>query len=652
MNKIKSFFLLLLVICVKAQSQKDFGVLTIHEKSFRLFEKDTTASAVYLYEYGNNYFEVRNGYIYLITKYHAKIKVLKKIGFDKADIEIPYYKSDNRYEKILKVKAITHNGETKRYLKENDIYTVDDNENWSHKAFTFPDVRIGSILEYSYEVQSPFHFNLSGWDFQSEIPKVYTEYNAQIPGNWLYNRTLIGEFGLEINDASLKKDCFYIDGYGAADCETLKYAMRDVPAFKETESFMLSGRNYRSRLEFELAEYKNLKGYTQKYTKSWSDVDKEFKTDKDLGRQLRKKNFFENQIPSLLLTTGNAWDRANTIYTFTKNHFNWNGRYGIWRDNNVKKAFESNTGSAAEINIALINLLNAAGIKADMMLIATREKGLPKKNHPVMSDFNYVMAKVEIDGESYLLDATEKEMPFGMLPFRCLNYYGRVMDFDNESYWFDIVAESQNKKQIRAQLELDLENGLALGKLNAVSTGYEGVEEWKELKSVTEQEYLDKLGSEVSDDFYYATHKILENKSNDKVLMQQFDFEIENIFQGQTIYINPNIIKFFSSNPFKAQERYYPIDFGYQRNYTFNLGLKIPEGYVVKSIPENRAIALPGKMGLLQFRCQNNGESVSVLFSLKLKATHFKSEFYSAIKEFFKQAVEAQTNSFIVLERA
>ncbi|MEM1259208.1 MAG: hypothetical protein AAGH81_11805, partial [Bacteroidota bacterium] len=104
--------------------------------------------------------------------------------------------------------------------------------------------------------------------------------------------------------------------------------------------------------------------------------------------------------------------------------------------------------------------------------------------------------------------------------------------------------------------------------------------------------------------------------------------------------------------PFIAKERHYPIDFGYQRDYTFNLGLKVPEGYVVKSMPEDRAIALPEKMGILQFQCLNNGESISVLFGLRLKATHFKSELYSAIKEFFKQAVEVQTNSFIVLEKA
>ena len=36
------------------------------------------------------------------------------------------------------------------------------------------------------------------------------------------------------------------------------------------------------------------------------------------------------------------------------------------------------------------------------------------------------MSKVEINGKSYFLDATEKQLPFGMLPFKCLNGFDRI----------------------------------------------------------------------------------------------------------------------------------------------------------------------------------------------------------------------------------
>ena len=133
------------------------------------------------------------------------------------------------------------------------------------------------------------------------------------------------------------------------------------------------------------------------------------------------------------------------------------------------------------------------------MLLATRKRGLPKKTHPVMNDFNYLVAKVDIDGETYLLDATDKYMPFGMLPFRCLNYYGRVMDFDNESYWYDILPETSNIMMIRAQMTLDPVNKMLSGVFDFINIGYMKVSQDEVLDTTTEEEYLEKLEEGISD---------------------------------------------------------------------------------------------------------------------------------------------------------
>ncbi|MCF6184500.1 MAG: UbiD family decarboxylase [Bacteroidales bacterium] len=81
----------------------------------------------------------------------------------------------------------------------------------------------------------------------------------------------------------------------------MKYAIKDIPAFKEETDFMLSSNNYISRLDFELSQYNRFDGTTDKYTKSWEDVDREFRGDKNVGRQLTKKGFFEKlkMLPEL-----------------------------------------------------------------------------------------------------------------------------------------------------------------------------------------------------------------------------------------------------------------------------------------------------------------------------------------------------------------
>lgn len=648
--------IVLVIFCIVTMSsaqQHEFGELTVLEREFKSYDKDTTAHAVYLYEKGENYFEVRREYVWLITKYHAKIKVLDTEGFSEADISIPYYRSERQSEKINNIRAITHTNDVRYSVMSANVFDVETSEHWSEKRFTFPNVKEGSVLEYTYEIQSPFFYNLKGWQFQEDIPKVYTEYNAKIPGNYVYNRSLVGSLPLDVNDATIKRSCFSIPGVTAqADCEVLMYAMNDVPAFEEDEEFMLSASNYRSRLEFELSEYEGFTGRKERFTKSWKDVDREFRTDGDIGGQLRKRNYFERNLP-LDIISGNVDDltKARNLFEFVKSHYSWNGKYGIFRDNNVKKAFDEGSGNVAEINITLINLLNAAGIDTDLMLLSTRMHGLPKRTHPVMSDFNYVVAKTEINGETYLLDATEKQLPFGMLPYRGLNYYGRVMDLDGDSYWYDIVAERENGIVVRAKMELDPENGMVLGEFDKALQGYDAYFKRSHIASLSEEEYLDEIEKESRDGFYIKSYEKIEEKSAEKNLVERFTFEVEGLEASSNIFFNPFLVKYFSTNPFKAETRNYPVDFGYLRKFYYMANIKVPDGYRIKELPKPINLALPDGSGVLRYNTTNMEDNVMVVFSIQLKSTQYTSEGYHYVKEFFANAVEGQNQSYLVLEK-
>lgn len=656
MLKPSLFYFLVFLLCgssLIAQYKMELGTLTESEKIFASYEKDSDATAVYLYEYGNNYFEIRDNYIWLITKYHAKIKILEKEGFEYSNIEIPLYRSKDRKEKIVKIKGLTHNEEIKNYVKRNEFFEEEVSEKWSQLKFTFPNIKEGSVIEYEYEMQSPFYFNFTGWEFQSEIPKIYSEFNAEIPGNWLYNRSLIGDLSLEVNEAKIVKGCFEFPGLEeSSECESLRYVMKDIPAFKDSEEYMLSSNNYRSKIEFELSEYKSFYGRSEKYTKSWKTVDREFKKNGDIGSQLRKKNFFEKNVDQKLLTEGDNLTRAKNIFEFVKNHFAWNDEYGVWHDNKVKKAFDDKKGNVAEINIALINLLHAAEIEANMMLLSTRKSGLPKKTHPVMNDFNYLVAKVDIDGEAYLLDATNKFMPFGMLPFRCLNYYGRVMDFENDSYWFDIEPENDNAQMIRAQMTINPIEQKLTGVFDFTNIGYKKVSQDEILKTAKEEDYLEKLEEGFSEDFQIVSYEKVLKYSSEKKITERFNFEIENLFQGDNIYLNPFVVKFFDKNPFISSERNFPIDFGYPMKYQYILNMKIPDGYKVKSIPETKNISLSNDGGNLKLNVSDNETgSLNLFFTFELNSAHYSNHYYSGIKQLFSEAVKGQNQSLIVLEK-
>ncbi len=635
---------------ITAQFKDTFGELTQFEQQFTIYQKDQAATAIMLYEKGNNYFDVIHQRIWLIKEYHGKIKILTDQGYGEGTISIPIYKGENSSEKVEAVRAITHNGTLKTSLSPNGLYTKQINENWSELTFTFPNIKVGSILEYRYKLISPFIYNLNGWTFQSGIPKIYSEYNASIPANYRYNRNLSGYLKLAINESTLKKGCFVVDGFrDAADCEVLKYAMKDIPAFKE-EEFMLAASNYNSRIDFELSEYHRLDGTTDKYTKSWEDVDREFRSDQDIGRQLNKKGYFEKNVPESLLTEGDMLTRATNIYEFVRNHYVWNGNYGIYRDIRVKEAFDEKKGNVGEINITLINLLNAAAIPTQLMLTATRAHGLPKKTHPVMSDFNYTIARAMIDGKVYWLDATDKYIPFGNLPYRCLNYYGRVMDFENVSFWEDILIEDKSKYVVRAKITFDPGHQNTQATFDEINMGYDAIARRRTLDEQSREQYLEETESRISG-AEINHYELLDERTSDRMVTERFEATLENRYSDEMIYFDPFVVRFFDKNPLMSAERQVPVDFGYPRNFQYTAQIIVPDGYEPEQLPESLEIILPENRGLLKFSSAISGNNLNINYSLMLNRSHFTPDQYPELRDLFSKAVETENTTLLVFRK-
>ncbi|WP_298425653.1 DUF3857 domain-containing protein [uncultured Kordia sp.] len=642
-------FLITYVCAGQDLLSKKFGTVSKKEINMRTYEKDTTAHAVVLEEYGDVYFDLVKDRIVLIKQYYTKIKVLDKQGQKYANIEIPYYHNRKSKEKIKDIKAVTHNAEGTERLADTQIFTIDHTENWSEKRFTFSNVKPGSVLEYQYTLETPFVYNFEGWDFQSDIPKIYSEFSAKIPGNYRYNRSLKGFLKLAINKSNVKKRCFYVPGLvDRADCEVFKYAMRDIPAFKE-EAYMLSKNNYMSKIAFEMSEYYRFDGGKDVYTKTWKAVDKEMRTDKDIGAQVKRKNFFKNQLSDEILKEQSTLQRAKKVFEFIREHYTWNGEYGIFNNANVRQAFQNKTGNVAEVNLSLVNSLLAANIKAETVMLSTRSRGLPTQIHPVMSEFNYLVAKVTIGQEVFLLDATDKLLSFGLTQVRALNYIGRAMDFKKPSYWHTINPFAENRQNTLINISVD-EEGNAKGKISQVNSGYLAYEKRKELANTDEDSYLDGIEKQIP--FVEIDDYKIEARNDIRKPTKEFFFlAFNDNFSSKNTFLDPFFFKLFPSNPFRLEERKYPVDFAYSRIYTMRFIMSIPDSYEYVNIPENKTFKLAETKAICGMKTIVQNGQLNMTYKLVINDFHFTAEEYQELKTFFSNLATLESNTRLTIKK-
>lgn len=643
-------FLFSISTLLNAQNKElyTFGEISSDENDLTFYAKDTTANAVVLFENGETEFKINNGRIIIQTKYYTKVKIFNKKGFEKATIEIPLYRTKDRSEKVKEIRGYTHNAYQKTVLNPKNIYTEETSDRISLVKFTMPNINDQSIIEYEYILESPFLFNFTGWNFQTDIPTIYSRFYALIPGNYIYNRSLSGFKKLSENIANIKKSCFSIPNSSReAECEELTYTMRDIPAFIE-EDYMTSKKNYISRIKFELSEFKGFDGINQKFTKKWKDADREFKSEPSIGRQLKKIDYIEKKLPKDIFAVKDELTKAKMVFEFIKDHFSWNKKNRLFTEIDLKSAFEDKVGNSTEINVALINALNAVGINAEIVLLSTRDNGLPTQLHPVISDFNYALAKISINEKIYLLDATNKLLSFGMIPFKALNAYGRVMNFEEGSYWIDLKPKNNNLSRLTLNLKFNDEGNFE-GQMHKAFNGYKAVEKREEILTSSEEDYLNDIEN-LDSKLVINSYQNFNLLDYSEPLKELFDITIESNLNENVILLNPFINSKITTNPFKLNERTYPVDFGYPRTFQYSIQLEVPQNYIIKYLPENVAIQLPNNGGSYIFNIEQIGNKIKMHSRFAISRAYFIPEEYPYLKEFYNQIIKTQ-KSLITLEK-
>lgn len=623
--------------------------VTLSDLEMTTYEKDSTANALVLYEFGNSY--VDGNYYDLRTEEKHKIKILNKEGFNHATVIIYLYNNERDSEHVKNIFATTYNligGQViSTKLDEEAIFKEKYNDNYTLVKFTMPNIKEGSVITYSFTRDSPFMFKYRGWDFQSDIPKLYSEYRASIPGNWDYNIKLVGGQKLAVNESEIKKDCLSGGNGGTANCFNAQYVMVDVPAFIE-EDYMTSEANYKIRIEYELKTFTGFNGLKNDYTKTWKTVDKDLKTDGDIGRQLNKSIKPEDYLSTDIINLKDKLKKAEAIYNYVQETYTWDGDYKLFSEGSVKDILKEKSGNVSSINILLHNLLKTSNIEVKPVLLSTRANGFATKIYPVISDFNYLIVQATINNKTYLLDATDNYLNFGEIPFRCLNDYGRLLDFKKGSKWIDIKPSKLSSVQYQIKLEL-IDNDIITGVVNSKITGYHAINAKKSYYPNPDS-YVTKL-EDRNPDFEISSFNIETEGPKSEDFREHYEIEYRSDDTGKNIYLNPFFVKFFNENPFKLQERTYPIDFGYKDAYLYILKFEFSDRYTIIEKPEDVHVTLPNNSGSLLFSSNIIDNNLNILLKIDFKSHIYPPEYYPYLKEFMRKIVDIQTNSLVLIKK-
>ncbi len=654
----------LAVITFTSVAQKPpikFGDITKEEVALTSYDKDTSASAVILADYGVSLISFRehNGFT-LDFERTTRIKILTKEGLSWGDYSIPLYKRGADDEKVHNLKAVTYNLEggkiVESKLKNDGIFRENVDTNWDLMKVTFPNVKEGSVVEITYRVSSPFLSNFQDWAFQSSIPTVMSEYRAKIPEYFSYDKYMQGYISLAIADEKRENSSIRLtqtrDQNSSQAVNNIdlvehhyRWVAKDVPAFKP-EPFMTAIHDYISKINFELAYIKLPNRPIEPYLGNWKDINKTMSEHSNFGMEVTGNGFLRKQVEQIVTGADNAADRIAAITSHVKQNVVWDGSNRMIAVDPMRKVLDNKKGSSAEINLLLASMLEKAGIKVKPVLLSTRDHGLVRTATPVLHQFNYVICLAEADGNRWLLDATERLLPLGMLPERCLNGQGFAVSKDGFE-WIPLDSRFKTRSVISGEFALNPEGDME-GTLKVDCNGYAALRNRKRFLTDGENEYVKQfVGSHQWEVKSTAISNAVEINDN---FIQEHELVVsENLtVAGDVIYLDPFIHNSKKENPFKSEVRSYPVDFGSPSEETFYMKFTIPEGYVVDELPQSKVLALPENSGRYIYNVIHQGDQLVITSMFIINRSFFTQLEYPNLREFYSHMVAKQAEQVVL----
>lgn len=661
-----NFVILLLLAFMPLQSliaQKvKFRSVSKNELSEESHPLEADAKAAILHHEGRRFYEFHTAenWFKLHTQIHLRIKVYHQEGSSYADLEIPFHPEG----KFTKFRASAFNlvdgkiVETK--LENTAIFTEDIHKYLKKRKIAMPNVVKGTVVDIEYELVEPASISLRPFYLQQNIPVNFVDYQVEYPEYFRFNRSIKGlPLKIEIKNSSRSETIMgmvYGGSNASRTTDNINYRV-DIETFRASslpsikdEPFVTNMYNYYPAVQHELSFIQFVGSRTYNYSTTWDNIADLLMGSDDFGQQINARL---NELEPIIEETISLdpKEKYKKIFYWVRDNFQWNEYLGEQCQYGLRKLLKDKTGNIADINILLINMLKKANLDVRPVVMSSRSNGFLNITHPSFAQLNYVIAMVVIDSNKVFLDASSKNLLAGQLPDRALNMDGILIDNNRKGYRIAIENPNMGTTSIMAMVGLH-EDMSFQGKTRIQLIDYHASEFRERYKqSEREKGYLNDLHDMYPDLEVSNLNVDGITGTSDKVT-EQYDFVLNGCATetGDFIYLEPMMIWKESENVFKSETRELPVFFNNKESKRIIITIKLPESFVVESLPKAVRFTLPENMGSFLYSVAHGAGSLTVQYQYAMNTDLISPVHYEALRNFYT-LIRDKTVEKVVLKR-
>jgi hypothetical protein len=639
---------LVAVFLASAQLQaSDFPPVTPEELKMTALAEQPGAPAVVL-----NREETDNDMLNL-RSVHEKIKILTDAGREYANVEIPYSRRGFSVGGI--VGQTTHaDGSVAQFEGKPFDKTVlkGGGIKVNVKTFTLPDVEVGSVIEYRYELRYDDHMLLPPtWEVQTNLfqRKAYFKFipfqnhggkEVQLAHGQIANGIAWAPFLGRNAQPQLHTNPSGNSVHAVGQISTwIDLNLTDIPPLIE-EPQMPPASMLHWRVYFYYQESRDQQEYWKTQAKFWS---------KDAEGFLGRDKGIAAAVNQITAPPDTPEQKVRKIYAFVSQLENQdyipertaqeNKLLQFKEPKGADEVLEHRSGKHDELNRLFVSMIRAAGIPASLIWVPDRSREIFLKQYLSTYQFDAEIAIVQLDGKDVFLDPGTKFCPYELLDWRYSGVAG--LRLNSKGAEFGETPGSRYKQSIvtrMADLSLD-PTGMAQGQVVLVWKGTEAM--WRRQEGgKTDNEGRKKLLEDALRELLPGNSEISITKEpawnlQESPLIAEYRVSFPfAVVSGKRVLLEQHLFQVNEKNPFPAAKRINGIYFHYPWEEADEVHITIPSGMAVESLAPDDTV----KMDSAIYQVRQKQEAPARLFSRRdfvMADGIFAAEQYSQVKGFF-----------------
>ena len=607
------------------------------------------APAVYLFRE-----ETVNDDLHHHTMY-ARIKVLTEKGKEMfSDIEIPYERMRYSISDVAG-RTIHADGTVIPFAgKPMDKLIVKTAKyKMMAKVFSMPDVQVGSIIEYRWELNyDDNYYTPPQWYIQQPVfvHKAHYHFNPTKTGHTIISTDA---WGHEEPTAGLMFSRNLPPGVAIhEEVNGYDLTVENVPAMPD-EDYMPPFRSFSYRVIFYYSPWRSSDDFWKTEGKYWS---------KDVDRFAEPSAKIHTALQQIVAPGDSDQQKLQKIYaavmklentSFTREHTAAENKAEGLRVKTAADIWEQKRGSDDAITRLFIALCRAAGFKAYGVIVVNRDRNVLQQGYLDWGQLDDELAIVSEGGKDQFFDPGQRYCEFGKLHWKH-TWVSGLRQSDKGLQFVNTPGIDYKESRTDRIAELNLEpDGKVSGRITITMNGTDALR-WRQeiLRADMDQakkDFEDELQADMPPGVSVKTNHFLGESDFTSRFMALVDVSGSlGTATGKHVFMPAVFFEAGAKPLFPSSKRENPVDLHYPYSVFDQFTLHLPPGMSVESLPQSATVNF-ASFGAYATKYVTKTSDYAYGRQMLVGTPFYKKEEYADLRGFF-QKTSAQDQSQLVLK--